>query len=48
MSKLTEYEQDRIKGIRATLRKFKSQGEDVSYWEATFFLAIVDRLLEQK
>ena len=46
MSKLTAYEKDRIADIRKALRRHKREGVDVTAWEATFFLRIIDRLLK--
>lgn len=48
MRQLTQQEKDRISDIRKTLRRYKRDGIDVSTWEATFFLRIIDRLTRVK
>lgn len=40
---LTPNQKDRISDIRRALRKLKQRGFDVSTWEATFFLQIIDQ-----
>lgn len=38
---------ERIAGIRNNLKRFEREGVDVSSWEATFFLKIIDRVMAQ-
>lgn len=44
---ITRDEHARIASIRRSLTKFKRRGLDVSGWESTFFLKIIDRVMAQ-
>lgn len=46
-SLLTETEQRRLAEIRSAAAKFEAQGADVSSWESTFMLALIERLLQR-
>jgi len=45
---LTKAEKARVEDIRMRLQRLRDEGHDVSTWEATFFLKILDRNMKRR